>query len=85
MAEQLDQCEIRTAAESLLVHRADGGILQTNPSAVLGTNEIAPLTMATAFGGIAHGGVVCEPIVVDRFVTDTGETIPGQDSPADKR
>jgi membrane peptidoglycan carboxypeptidase len=47
---------------------------------VLGTNEIAPLTMATAFGGIAHGGVVCEPIVVDRFVTDTGETIPGQDS-----
>ena len=80
IAEQLDQCEIRTAAESLLVHRADGGVLQTNPSAVLGTNEIAPLTMATAFGGIAHGGVVCEPIVVDRFVTDTGETIPGQES-----
>ncbi|MGB4713091.1 MAG: transglycosylase domain-containing protein, partial [Pontimonas sp.] len=46
MAEQLDQCEIRTAAEALLVHRADSGILQTNPSAVLGTNEIAPLTMA---------------------------------------
>ena len=80
MAEQLDQCEIRAAAESLLVHRADGGILQTNPSAVLGTNEIAPLTMATAFGGIAHNGVVCSPIVVDRFVTDTGETIPGQES-----
>jgi membrane peptidoglycan carboxypeptidase len=79
MAEQLDQCEIRTAAESLLVHRADGGIMQTNPSAVLGTNEIAPLTMATAFGGIAHAGVVCEPIVVDRFVTDAGETIPGQE------
>ena len=80
MAEQLDQCEIRAAAESLLVHRADGGILQTTPSAVLGTNEIAPLTMATAFGGIAHGGVVCQPIVVDRFVTDEGETIPGQES-----
>ena len=80
IAEQLDQCEIRTAAESLLVHRADGAVLQTNPSAVLGTNEIAPLTMATAFGGIAHGGVVCAPIVVDRFVTDTGETIPGQES-----
>jgi membrane peptidoglycan carboxypeptidase len=79
IAEQLDQCEIRTAAESLLVHRADGGILQTNPSAVLGTNELAPLTMATAFSGIAYGGVVCEPIVVDRFVTDTGETIPGQE------
>ena len=79
MAEQLDQCEIRAAAESLHLHRADGGVIQTNPSAVLGTNEISPLAMATAFGGIAHNGVVCEPIVVDRFVTDTGETIPGQE------
>ena len=80
IAEQLDQCEIRAAAESLLVHRADNGILQTNPSAVLGTNEIAPLTMATSFAGIANAGVVCEPVVVDRFVTAEGTTIEGQES-----
>ena len=80
MAEQLDQCEIRAAAESLLVHRADDGILQTNPSAVLGTNEIAPLTMAGAFAGIANGGVVCEPIIIDRFVDAEGATIDGQSS-----
>ena len=80
MAEQLDQCEIRTAAEALLVHRADSGILQTNPSAVLGTNEIAPLTMAGAFGGIANGGVACEPIVIDRFVEADGGRIEGQSS-----
>lgn len=79
MAEQLDQCEIRLAAEALGVHRADFGVIQTNPAAVLGTNEIAPLTMASAFSGIAGGGVVCEPIVVDRFVTDEGTTIPGQE------
>lgn len=79
MAEQLDQCEIRLAAESLGVHRADDGILQTNPSAVLGTNEIAPLTMAASFAGIAGGGLVCEPIIVDKFVTDEGTTIPGQE------
>ena len=78
MAEQLDQCEIRAAAESLGVGRADGGPLQTNPSAVLGTNEIAPLTMATAFAAIANDGIVCEPIVVDRFVTASGQEIPGQ-------
>ncbi|MGA1564379.1 MAG: PASTA domain-containing protein, partial [Pontimonas sp.] len=36
--------------------------------------------MATAFGGIANAGVVCQPIIVDRFVTDEGETIPGQES-----
>lgn len=78
MAEQLDQCEIRFAAEALGVHRADSGIMQTNPSAVLGTNEIAPLTMASSFAGIANAGVVCEPIVIDRFVTATGSEIPGQ-------
>jgi membrane peptidoglycan carboxypeptidase len=80
MAEQLDQCEIRLAAEALGVRRADNGVLQTNPAAVLGTNEIAPLTMATSFAGIANGGVVCEPIVVDRFVTADGQTLPGQES-----
>jgi len=79
MAEQLDQCEIRLAAEALGVHRADNGVLQTNPSAVLGTNEIAPLTMATSFAGIANAGVVCAPIVVDRFVTAGGQTLPGQE------
>jgi membrane peptidoglycan carboxypeptidase len=34
--------------------------------------------MATAFAAIANKGVVCEPIVVDRFVTASGQEIPGQ-------
>ena len=80
IAKELDQCEIRRAAEALDVHRADGAPLMTNPAAVLGTNEIAPLTMATAFGGIANEGEMCEPIVVDRFVTADGERLPGQES-----
>jgi membrane peptidoglycan carboxypeptidase len=45
---------------------------------VLGTNEISPLSMASSFAGIANEGVVCQPIVVDKFVTANGETIPGQ-------
>lgn len=80
VAEQLDQCAIRGAAESLGVHRADGGTLQTNPSAVLGTNEIAPLTMANAFATIASGGIYCKPIIVDRFVDRDGNELPGQQS-----
>ena len=47
---------------------------------MLGTNEIAPLTMAGAFGGIANGGVACEPIVIDRFVEADGGRIEGQSS-----
>ncbi len=78
IAEQLDQCQIRAAAESLGVHRADAKPLETNPSAVLGTNNIAPLTMAAAFAGIANEGVFCEPIAVDRIVDRNGTELPGQ-------
>lgn len=78
MGEQLDQCAIRTTAESLGVHLATNQPLRTNPSAILGTNEIAPMTMAAAFAGIANQGIFCEPIAVDRFVDRTGETLPGQ-------
>jgi membrane peptidoglycan carboxypeptidase len=78
MALQLDLCEIKNTAASLGVHRADGSELQTNPSSVLGTNEIAPLSMAAAYAGIASGGTFCDPIAVDRIVSPTGEALPGQ-------
>lgn len=78
IAEQLDLCGIRDAAADLGVHRADGTELQTNPSSVLGTNEIAPMTMAAAFAAIANGGQFCEPIAVDRIVDRNGTELPGQ-------
>jgi len=80
IGKELDQCEIRRAAEALGVHRADQTPLQTNPAAVLGTNEIAPLTMASSFGGIANGGEVCEPVIIDYFETSTGVRLEGQES-----
>lgn len=78
IAQQLDLCGIAESAERLGVHRADGGPLQTNPSAVLGTNEISPLSMAAAFGAIQNGGRYCEPIAVDRLVDRHGDELPGQ-------
>jgi membrane peptidoglycan carboxypeptidase len=78
MAEQLDQCEIRKTAESLGVHRADGTRVQSNPSAVLGTNELAPLTMASAWAGIANNGKFCESIILDHVVGPNNEELPGQ-------
>lgn len=78
IAKELDQCEIRRAAEALGVHRADTNPLQTNPAAVLGTNEIAPLTMASAFGGIANGGETCEAVAVDYFEDTDGRRLAGQ-------
>jgi membrane peptidoglycan carboxypeptidase len=39
---------------------------------ILGTNNIAPLTMATAYAGIANGGTVCTPIAIDKVVNADG-------------
>jgi membrane peptidoglycan carboxypeptidase len=65
-------------AEALGVERADGDPLKTNPSAILGTNEITPLGMAGAYATIAAGGRYCEPIVVDRAVGPDGTELAGQ-------
>jgi membrane peptidoglycan carboxypeptidase len=78
MAQQLDLCQIRDVAKSMGVHRADGADLQYNPTSVLGTNEIAPLTMALAIGTVASGGVYCGPIAIDRIVASDGTDLGGQ-------
>ncbi|PXA70011.1 transglycosylase domain-containing protein [Cryobacterium arcticum] len=68
MAKKLDLCKIRDTAESFGVHRADGNELEKGASSVLGTNEIAPLSMAVAFAGIANNGTTCSAVVIDRIV-----------------
>ncbi|WP_395243841.1 transglycosylase domain-containing protein [Agromyces sp. MMS24-K17] len=45
------------------------------PSAVLGTEEVSPLTMATAFAGIANNGLACTPVAIDRIVDSQGNEI----------
>lgn len=76
MAKELDLCGIRQRAESFGVHRADGNPLQQGPSSVIGTNEVAPLSMAVAFAGIANNGLTCSPIAIDRIVGRDGEEVP---------
>ncbi|WP_430645493.1 transglycosylase domain-containing protein [Agromyces sp. GXS1127] len=76
MAKKLDLCGIRKTAEAFGVHRADGNTLVQGPSSVIGTNEVAPLSMAVAFAGIANNGRTCTPIAIDRITGRDGEEIP---------
>jgi membrane peptidoglycan carboxypeptidase len=76
MAQKLDQCEIRQTAEDFGVHRADGNQLTDYVSDVLGTNEIAPLTMAEAFAAVAAGGKYCTPVAIDKILDSTGAEVP---------
>ena len=69
-------------AQAFGVHRADGGRpADESRPIVLGTNEIAPVTMAAAFAGIANNGLTCTPIVIDRIVKSDGTEVtpPGDD------
>ncbi len=76
MAEKLDLCDIKEKAASLLVHRADGRDLETNSASILGTNEVAPLSMATAYAGIANKGEVCASIAIDSITDGAGQEVP---------
>jgi len=76
MAKKLDLCGIKNTAEAFDVHRADGDPVRQNISSILGTNEIAPLTMAVAFAGIANNGETHSAVAIDRIVSVDGEELP---------
>ena len=80
MAKQLDLCDIRDVAKSLGVERADGKELNVVPSSIIGTNEVTPLSMASAYAAVAALGKWCKPIIVDSIVTPEGEAKAGQAS-----
>ncbi|GAA1510426.1 membrane peptidoglycan carboxypeptidase [Agromyces terreus] len=87
MAKQLDLCGIKNTASALMSSgRADGkplgeGVNEAGdkigfgPAAVLGTEEIAPISMATAFAAVAGGGKSCTPIAIDRITDAKGEPV----------
>ncbi|KQR08478.1 transglycosylase domain-containing protein [Cellulomonas sp. Leaf334] len=81
MASQLDMCNIMKGAEALGVHTAkpkpDGTTTPSvNPSNVLGTDSVAPLTMASAFATFASGGIYCKPIAITSVQNAQGEELP---------
>jgi len=78
MAQQLDLCDIKNDALAMGAHRADGQPLDTYPSFVLGTNEIAPLNMAASFSTVAAQGQYCKPIAIDKIVTSLGDQLAGE-------
>ena len=78
MALQLDLCAIRDMAAKLGVERGDGYDLFTNPSSVLGTNEVTPLSMANAYATIAANGLYCKPISLEKAVGPDGTDLGGE-------
>ena len=79
MATRQDLCSIRDTAKRMGAHRADfARDLDVFPSDVLGSNEQAPLTMASVAATIGGAGLHCAPIIIDHVVNPEGVTKPGQ-------
>ncbi|HKE49961.1 MAG TPA: penicillin-binding protein, partial [Actinomycetes bacterium] len=71
LTDEIGLCPIVKMAKAAGVHRADGKKLKELYSFTLGTNEIAPLTMANAYATFAARGMHCDTYailtVTDRF------------------
>ncbi|WP_144763537.1 transglycosylase domain-containing protein [Curtobacterium sp. 9128] len=79
MAAKLDLCDIRQTAMDLGVHSADEKTeLNSYPSSILGTNTIAPMTMASAYATVANNGTYCKPIAIDNITDANGKSLGGQ-------
>ncbi len=65
LASQIGVCNIRKTMLAFGMHASDGTPIGTYPpQVILGAQTISPQTLATAYAGIAAGGVLCQPYPV---------------------
>ncbi|MFI2753654.1 transglycosylase domain-containing protein [Cellulomonas sp. P22] len=76
MATQLDLCSIMEGAKSLGIHQASGADFNVVPANVLGSDSVAPLTMAAAFATFASGGTYCKPVAITSVLDASGNELP---------
>ncbi len=74
MATQLDLCNIGQLAMDMGVQRGDDDDWFYGPGMILGSNEITPLSMATAMATLAAEGNSCSPITFTS-ITDNDGTV----------
>ncbi|UFQ17126.1 MULTISPECIES: transglycosylase domain-containing protein [Streptomyces] len=68
-------CPVTKLAAKMGVRRADGGELAQAPSIALGTQEMSPLTMASAYATFASRGTYCSPIAIESITTLGGKSL----------
>ena len=84
MATQLDLCNIAQLAMDMGVHRGDAEDWFYGPGMILGSNEITPLSMATAMATLAAEGNSCSPITFTS-ITDNDGTVLLEKTPSCKQ
>lgn len=81
-----DFCDIQRMSDALQLHTTQAGAKTPQKldlhflGNLLGSTQVAPLTMANAFATFANNGSFCEPIAIDSVVDAQGKKYPGQTS-----
>ncbi len=79
LALEVGMCNVTTMAEKVGVVSStpDAPIssYDDKPSFTLGTAEVSPLSMATAYATFASGGIHCSPVILDKVTTSSGQSL----------
>ncbi|GAA3040292.1 transglycosylase domain-containing protein [Streptomyces glomeratus] len=65
-------CPVINMAGKMGVRRADGLSIDQAPSIALGTQEMSPLTMASAYATFADRGTYCTPVAIESITQTVG-------------
>lgn len=68
-------CPVTEMADRMGVKRADGRKMDQAPSIALGTQEMSPLTMASAYATFAARGQYCTPVAIESITTLSGKPL----------
>jgi membrane peptidoglycan carboxypeptidase len=86
LEQKVGLCNVVKTAVNLGMTRADGSSLLSSdgknvpsadnfPSFTLGSVNVAPLSMASAYATVAARGTYCAPVAIGKIVTNTGGTL----------
>lgn len=75
MLSRMDLCAVTGLAKDLGITTVDGGEIDHNPSMVLGTMNVAPITMANVYATFAAHGTYCPPTAITKVTKDDGTEI----------
>jgi membrane peptidoglycan carboxypeptidase len=76
LEQKITQCAPVQVATSFGLTRGNGSPLQANPTFTVGTDEVTPLGMASAYATLANHGVHCDPIAILQVTDRDGKNLP---------
>jgi membrane peptidoglycan carboxypeptidase len=91
LEQKVGLCNVVKTAASLGLTFVNGGSLlkpdravgqqdsaDNNPSFTLGSEPVAPMSMAAAYATVAARGVYCAPVAINQIITSSGGSLPVQ-------